>query len=86
MGSLRVRRRLTPQDSGFTSGQMALMLGMTACGDDEPIKLDMVGISHISFGAADVKAQTDELPTNSVGLAGSVEYAPGSMATFTASA
>ena len=28
--------------------------------DGEPIKLDMVGISHISFGVADVKSLTEE--------------------------
>ncbi len=41
--------------------------------DGEPIKLDMVGISHISFGVADVKALTEELLSKGVELAGPIE-------------
>ena len=41
--------------------------------DGEPIKLDMVGISHISFGVEDVKALTDELLSKGVELAGPIE-------------
>ena len=37
--------------------------------DGEPIKLDMVGISHISFGVADVKSLTHELLDKGVELA-----------------
>ena len=37
--------------------------------DGQPIKLDMVGISHISFGVADVKALTGELLKKGVELA-----------------
>ncbi len=45
-------------------------------GDDphgQPIKLDEVGISHISFGVADVKALTQELLEKGVELAGPIE-------------
>ena len=41
--------------------------------DGEPIKLDMVGISHISFGVANVKALTEELISKGVALAGPIE-------------
>ena len=41
--------------------------------DGEPIKLDMVGISHISFGVADVKGLTEELLSKGVELAGPIE-------------
>ena len=41
--------------------------------DGEPIKLDMVGISHISFGVADVKSLTHELLDKGVELAGPIE-------------
>ncbi len=46
--------------------------------DGEPIKLDMVGISHISFGVADVKALTEELLNKGVELAGPIESFTGS--------
>ena len=39
----------------------------------EPIKLDQVGISHISFGVEDVRAYAEELIANGVSLAGSLE-------------
>ena len=41
--------------------------------DGEPIKLDMVGISHISFGVEDVKGLTEELINKGVELAGPIE-------------
>ena len=41
--------------------------------DGEPIKLDMVGISHVSFGVADVKGLTEELLGKGVELAGPIE-------------
>ena len=41
--------------------------------DGEAIKLDMVGISHISFGVADVKGLTEELVSKGVELAGPIE-------------
>ena len=41
--------------------------------DGEPIKLDMVGISHISFGVEDVKGLTEELISKGVELAGPIE-------------
>ena len=41
--------------------------------DGQPIKLDMVGISHISFGVKDVKALTEELLGRGVELAGPIE-------------
>ena len=37
--------------------------------DGEPIKLDMVGISHISFGVEDVNGLTQELLSKGVELA-----------------
>ncbi len=39
----------------------------------EPIKLDQKGISHISFGVADVKAYSEELIAKGVQLAGTME-------------
>lgn len=41
--------------------------------DGQPIKLDEVGISHISFGVADVKGLTQELLDRGVELAGPIE-------------
>ena len=41
--------------------------------DGEPIKLDEVGISHISFGVEDVNGLTRELLDNGVELAGPIE-------------
>ena len=41
--------------------------------DGKPILLDQVGISHISFGVADVAALADELEAKGYGLAGSRE-------------
>jgi len=39
----------------------------------EPIKLDQKGISHISFGVANVKAYSEELISKGVPLAGTME-------------
>ena len=41
--------------------------------DGQPILLDQVGISHISFGVHDVKALADELTAKGYELAGPVE-------------
>ena len=41
--------------------------------DGEPIKLDQVGISHISFTVPDVKALADELVSKGVELAAPLE-------------
>ena len=46
--------------------------------DGQPIKLDEVGISHISFGVADVKGLTQELLDKGVELAGPIESFTGS--------
>ena len=53
--------------------------------DGQPIKLDMVGISHISFGVADVKALTEELLNKGVALAGPIESLPAPTEIFAAS-
>ena len=39
----------------------------------EPIKLDQIGISHISFGVEDVRAYAEELMSKGVPLAGTLE-------------
>ncbi len=41
--------------------------------DGNPIKLDEVGISHISFGVEDVKGLTEELIAKGVELAGPLD-------------
>ena len=41
--------------------------------DGEPIQLDQVGISHISFGVRDVKALAEELIAKGYELAGPIE-------------
>ena len=41
--------------------------------DGDPIKLDQVGISHISFGVHNVKALADELTAKGYELAGPAE-------------
>ena len=41
--------------------------------DGEPIKLDQIGISHISFTVPDVKALAEELVAKGVQLAGPLE-------------
>ena len=41
--------------------------------DGEPIKLDQIGISHISFTVPDVKALAEELVSKGVQLAGPME-------------
>jgi catechol 2,3-dioxygenase-like lactoylglutathione lyase family enzyme len=41
--------------------------------DGGPIKLDQVGISHISFSVSDVKALADELIAAGVELAGPMD-------------
>ena len=41
--------------------------------EGEPIKLDQIGISHISFGVEDVRAYAEELMAKGVSLAGTVE-------------
>ena len=38
-----------------------------------PIKLDQIGISHISFGVDDVRAYAEELMSRGVSLAGTLE-------------
>ena len=41
--------------------------------DGQPIKLDEVGISHLSFGVQDVKGLTEELLAKGIELAGPLE-------------
>ena len=41
--------------------------------EGEPIKLDQIGISHISFGVEDVRAYAEELIAKGVQLAGTLE-------------
>ena len=41
--------------------------------EGEPIKLDQIGISHISFGVEDVRAYAEELMAKGVSLAGTIE-------------
>ena len=41
--------------------------------EGEPIKLDQIGISHISFGVEDVRAYAEELVAKGVPLAGTME-------------
>ena len=41
--------------------------------EGEPIKLDQIGISHISFGVEDVRAYAEELMAKGVPLAGTLE-------------
>ena len=41
--------------------------------EGEPIKLDQIGISHISFGVEDVRAYAEELMAKGVALAGTLE-------------
>lgn len=41
--------------------------------DGEPIKLDQIGISHISFAIEDVPAYADELISRGVSLAGTLD-------------
>ena len=51
----------------------------------EPIKLDQIGISHISFGVEDVRAYAEELMAKGVALAGTLDDftdANGVMRTF----
>ena len=40
--------------------------------EGEPIKLDQIGISHISFGVEDVRAYAEELVAKGVSLAGTM--------------
>ena len=41
--------------------------------EGEPIKLDQIGISHISFGVEDVRAYAEELMAKDVSLAGTLD-------------
>ena len=41
--------------------------------EGNPIKLDQIGISHISFGVEDVRAYADELMAKGVSLAGTLD-------------
>ncbi len=41
--------------------------------DGQPIKLDQIGISHISFGVEDVRAYANELISRGVPLAGTLD-------------
>ena len=41
--------------------------------DGDPIKLDQIGISHISFGVEDVRAYAEELVSRGVPLAGTLD-------------
>ena len=53
--------------------------------DGVPIKLDQIGISHISFGVEDVRAYAEELMAKGVSLAGTLDDftdGQGAMRTF----
>ncbi len=53
--------------------------------DGGPIKLDQVGVSHLSFTVKDVRALADELVANGVEIAGGIEAfadAEGNVRTF----
>ena len=53
--------------------------------DGEPIKLDQVGVSHLSFSVTDVRALADELIAKGVEIAGGIEAfadAQGNVRTF----
>lgn len=53
--------------------------------DGEPIKLDQVGVSHLSFSVNDVRALADELIAKGVEIAGGIEAfadAQGNVRTF----
>lgn len=41
--------------------------------EGDPIKLDQIGISHISFGVQDVRAYAEELMAKGVSLAGTLD-------------
>lgn len=41
--------------------------------EGDPIKLDQIGISHISFGVEDVRAYAEELMAKGVSLAGTLD-------------
>ena len=41
--------------------------------EGEPIKLDQIGISHISFGVEDVRGYAEELMSKGVSLAGTLD-------------
>ena len=70
--------RATRRQAVLTYGEGAVpTLVMTSHPDGDadgaPIKLDQVGISHISFTVPDVKALADELISNGVALAGPMD-------------
>ena len=70
--------RSTRRQAVLTYGDSAVpTLVMTSHpGDDSdggPIKLDQVGISHISFSVSDVKGLADELMSKGVELAGPMD-------------
>ena len=53
--------------------------------DGEPIKLDQIGVSHISFSVRDVRVLADELIAKGVEIAGGLEAfadAEGNVRTF----
>ena len=53
--------------------------------DGEPIKLDQVGVSHLSFTVTDVRGLADELAAKGVEIAGGIEAfadAQGDIRTF----
>ena len=53
--------------------------------DGEPIKLDQVGVSHLSFTVKDVRGLADELVSKGVEIAGGIEAfadADGNVRTF----
>ena len=60
----------------FGDGAVPTLVMTSHPGDDAdgaPIKLDQVGISHISFSVPDVKALADELISKGVELAGPMD-------------
>ena len=70
---------------GVTSPTITLTSHPGEAPDGDPIKLDQIGISHLSFSAPDVKALAEELVSKGVQLAGPLESrmdAPGNLGNF----
>ena len=73
---------------GWEEGQEPFLVMTCHPGDQtdgEPIKLDQVGVSHLSFTVNDVRALADELVANGVEIAGGIEAfadAQGNVRTF----
>ena len=61
---------------GWADGEEPILVMTSHPGDQpdgEPIKLDQVGVSHLSFTVKNLRGLADELITNGVEIAGGVE-------------